>query len=262
MAIRSDLQSVKHFAKIYTYPDGTMDIIASTAPDFGPKGWENAENYAFAQPFVDKKSKSDRSTSPDSMERSMRRAKAQLRRLALSNTFSHFVTLTLDQTKVDRYDPAAIVRKLNAWCSNMVQRKGLRYILVPERHKDGAIHFHGFVNNVVELVDSGHKDASGHPIMNMPEWRLGFSTAIALYDDYHKAVGYVCKYIGKQGEKPAGRWYYSGGDLQQPDTMYANISPAELQEMFGDKCYAFNVPLRRLAVVQNVREQVQKEVDM
>jgi hypothetical protein len=262
MAIRSDLQSVKHFAKIYSYPDGSMDIIASTSPDFGEKGWENAENYGFSKALNVKKSKQERTTGAESFDRSMRRAKAQLRRLALSNDFSHFVTLTLDQTKVDRYDPAAIVRKLNAWCSNMVQRKGLKYILVPERHKDGAIHFHGFVNNVVEMVDSGHKDAGGHPIMNIPEWRLGFSTAIELYDEYHKAVGYVCKYIGKQGEKPAGRWYYSGGDLRQPAAMYANISPGELQEMYGEKCYSFNVPRRRLAIVQNVREQVQEEEDM
>ena len=65
------------------------------------------------------------------------------------------VTLTLDQTQVDRYDMAAITRKLNAWLSNQVQRRGLIYVLVPERHKDGAIHFHGFFNDVLDRVDSG-----------------------------------------------------------------------------------------------------------
>lgn len=259
MAIREELQRVKHFAKIYSYPNGTMDIIASSAPDFGEKGWEKAENYAFSKPFEAKKSNIERSTGAESAERSMRRAKAQVRRLALSNSFSYFVTLTLNREKVDRYEPSEIIKKLNAWCSNMVQRKGLCYILVPERHKDGAIHFHGFFNKAVEMVDSGHKDSAGHVIYNIPAWSLGFSTAIELYGGYAQAVGYVCKYIGKQGDKPAGRWYYSGGDLKQPAVLYANISPAELVEMYGDKVYNFNVPMRRLALVQGVPVQVQRE---
>ena len=82
----------------------------------------------------------------------MRRARGKLRRLALANEFRWFVTLTIDPQKCDSFDGAAVVKKLNAWCSNMVQRKGLRYILVPERHKDGALHFHGFFNDALEAV--------------------------------------------------------------------------------------------------------------
>lgn len=258
MAIAHEKQSVKYFAKSYIYPDGTMDIIASSSPDFGEKGWENAEKYGFSTKYVEKKPKTKSTTGGDGGERSMRRAKAQLRRLALSNEFTHFVTLTLDQARVDRYDPEAIVKKLNAWCSNMVQRNGLKYILVPERHKDGALHFHGFFNGGAALVDSGHKDRDGHVIYNLPQWRLGFSTAIALYDDYHKAVGYVCKYIGKQGEKPAGRWYYSGGDLKQPEVFFFDTSPAELEESY-EGAFTFEVPFRKMTVVQNVPVQVQTE---
>lgn len=32
---------------------------------------------------------------------------------------------------------------------------GLAYVLVPERHKDGAIHLHGFINESLPLSDSG-----------------------------------------------------------------------------------------------------------
>ena len=39
--------------------------------------------------------------------RSMRRARSKLRRLALANDFQYFVTLTLDGSKIDRYDGAA-----------------------------------------------------------------------------------------------------------------------------------------------------------
>ena len=37
-----DSGAVRHYAKIYTYPDGIQDIVASSAPDFGAKGWEES----------------------------------------------------------------------------------------------------------------------------------------------------------------------------------------------------------------------------
>lgn len=257
---RTDLQSVKHYAKIISYPSGVCDIIASSHPIFGADGWELSEDYA--HPKKAPKEKSDRKSSDpksEDMERSMRRARSSLRRIALSNDFKWFVTLTLNPALVDSHDGAAVVKKLNAWCSNMVQRKGLKYILVPERHKKGGIHFHGFFNDCLDAVDSGHTDSQGHTIYNLPQWTLGFTTAIELYDDYHKAVGYVCKYVGKQGEKPAGRWYYSGGDLADPPVEYMEISPAELSNMFPDKTFLFYPPGKQIAVANGVvLEQVQK----
>ena len=137
------------------------------------------------------------------MERSMRRARAKLRRLALANDFDYFVTLTLDPARIDRYDSAAITRALGWWADNMVRRHGLRYVLVPERHKDGAFHFHGFMAGPgLKAVDSGKK-WNGRTVYNLPQWTLGFTTAEQLYGDYHAAVGYCCKYIGKQdAERP------------------------------------------------------------
>lgn len=250
-----DGSAVRHFAKIYTYPGGIQDIVASSAPDFGAKGWEDSAKRCAPAGAHERKSSDPKG---EDLERSMRRARAKLRRLALSNEFRWFVTLTIDPEKCDSFDGAAVVRKLNAWCSNMVQRKGLRYILVPERHKSGRIHFHGFFNDCLEVVDSGHTDKQGYPIFNLPQWSLGFTTAIELYDDYIKAVGYVCKYVGKQGEKPAGRWYYSGGDLREPEVSYAEISPAELLHDFPDKAFAFYPPGKQMAIVNGiVLEQVQ-----
>lgn len=257
-----DGTAIKHSAKIYTYPGGIQDIVASSEPDFGAKGWEKSgENAKRCAPAGAHERKSSDPKGED-LQRSMRRARAKLRRLALANDFRWFVTLTIDPEKCDSFDGAAVVRKLNAWCSNMVQRKGLRYILVPERHKSGRIHFHGFFNDCLEVVDSGHTDKQGHRIFNLPQWALGFTTAIELYDDYIKAVGYVCKYVGKQGEKPAGRWYYSGGDLREPDVAYAEISPAELLAEYGKKAFAFYPPGKQMAIVNGiVLEQVQVNED-
>ena len=253
-----DGSAVKHFAKVYTYPGGIQDIVASTSPVFGAKGWEEAGANAKRRTARSEHERRAADPKGEDCERSMRRARAKLRRLALANDFRWFVTLTIDPEKCDSFDGAAVIKKLNAWCSNMVQRKGLRYILVPERHESGRIHFHGFFSDSVEAMVSGHYDSQGHPIFNLPQWSLGFTTAIELYDDYTRAVGYVCKYVGKQGEKPAGRWYYSGGDLREPEISYAEISPAELLAEYPDQAFAFYPPGMQLAIVNGiVPEQVQ-----
>ena len=252
-----------HYAKIYHYPCGVMDIISSTKPDFRPKGWEASEDYGrpgkAPKPTAQPKERNKAVAAAEDLERSMRRARAKVRRLALANDFRWFVTLTLDPKKINRYDAGEVVRKLSQWCSNQVKRKGLRYILVPERHKDGALHFHGFFSDAVEAVASGHRSKSGQPIYNLPGWTLGFTAAIEVYGTYPAAVAYVCKYIGKQGDKPAGRWYYSGGDLAEPQVTYVDISPRELQEAYGKKVWTTTVPGRALAVVNGIRQRV--EVD-
>ena len=216
----------------------------------------------------------------DSLARAPRRAKTAVRDLGLSNDFRWFVTLTLDAAKVDRYDIAEITKRLNVWLDNHVRRDGLAYVLVPERHRldetgRRAIHFHGFMNDALEAKDSGTVilaeggkprrprskaqraewiAAGGHPVFNLPAWDFGFTTAIELYGPRRAAVGYVCKYIGKQmqpdgagGLRPGkigGRWYYSGGALRRPTVSYADVSFDEFEgaafefvvENLGAKC--------------------------
>ena len=238
--------------RIKHYPDGSRELMACSRPWFRDPGWEARDPRP--------KRRRSREEGGD-MARAVRRARAQVRDLALCNPFSHFVTLTLDPARVDRYDMEAITRKLNAWLSNQVQRRGLRYVLVPERHQDGAIHFHGFFNDVLERVDSGtmippgggrpRKPRSkaqraaweaegGRVVWNLPGWSLGFTTALELVGDYRRAVSYVCKYIGKQqaphgagADKPGGRWYYSGGELARPRVELADLDPWELRERPG-----------------------------
>lgn len=206
---------------------------------FREAGWEISDKWQ-----SDYKKQSEAGSASDNLGRAKRRARSAVRDIALSNDFSHFVTFTLDRAKVDRYDMTAVVKKLNVWLDNRVRRQGLKYVLVPELHKDGAIHFHGFVNNCLGLVDSGtltggelkrpRKPRSSrerenllsrgcHVVYNVTSWKLGFSTAIELYGDYRAAVGYVCKYISKEQQKIGGRWYYSGGALARPDVTLTDI---------------------------------------
>lgn len=240
-------------AIVYTYPSGDFDLVVNPSGWYTPPGWESPfssrEDGAAAQAAP---RKAGVKSQGEDMLRSMRRARAKLRRLALSNEFTHFVTLTLDQTKIDRYDGAAVTRALSRWLDNMVRRHGLKYILVPERHKDGAFHFHGFfAGDSLNLVDSG-KLWNGRPVYNLPQWTLGFTTAQELYGEYSAAVGYCCKYIGKQdGERPLGRWYYSGGRLAEPLKEYAVLDYRETRTAFEGEAVEVSIPGTQLLVVHH-----------
>lgn len=249
---KSTRQSLKSNAIVYTYPSGDLDIICASDKVWMPQGWELSEDFSRQGrngPAPAKREKGKKSDGDD-MLRSMRRARSKLRRLALSNEFSYFVTLTLDPEKIDRYDGAAVTKALGRWCDNMVRRHGLRYILVPEQHKDGAFHFHGFMAGEGLIAADSGVQWDGRPVYNLPQWTLGFSTAQRLYGEYSAAVGYCCKYIGKQeGQRPLGRWYYSGGALQEPPKEYACLEYRELLAEFPDDHVEFEIPGSRILVI-------------
>lgn len=281
-----DKRSIFHAGRMKKYPDGSYELLLCNRPIFRESGWEDragdrvlaalaakrseaAEAAEEAAEAAADQSEGPEGTSEKNRSRAARRAAAKVRDLALCNGFRYFVTLTLDPAKVDRYDVKAITKKLNTWLDNQVRRNGLKYVLVAERHKDGAVHFHGLTNEAPELVPSGTWKAPGHKrpvkprseaqrrewaaqgaeagfceVFNWPGWRYGFSTAIPLYGDYRAAVAYVCKYIRKQTAGPegpvGGRWYYHGGRLAVPAVELLDLG---LQEFQSDpELYRFEIP--------------------
>ena len=158
------------------------------------------------------------------LRRSVHRARLNVFDLCICNKFDLFSTLTFAPGKVDRDSYNQTYSSLKIWLSNKVQRKGLRYVAVPEYHKDGhAIHFHMLSNSdPVDLINSNHR-AHGEPVYNIPSWQKGFSTA--QYIKGENAIDftskYVCKYMTKsKGNKVGGRFYLSGGDLVRPTYIY------------------------------------------
>lgn len=154
--------------------------------------------------------------------------------------FKIFVTITFDDTKVDANNAAEVMKKLRVWLSNLVQRKGLKYILVPELHESGRIHAHMISNNVFELIDSGTRKVEGfnkplkvstiqrygitpdrikHVIYNVKNWKYGFSTAEFTYGDGVGVANYVADYITKDSKLIFGRYYWVSKNLR----MYAPI---------------------------------------
>lgn len=225
--------------RVLRFPDGWCEELIASRPIF-------ASEPGLELRGKQKPGRIGGARGDDNRSRSSRRAAAALRRLCHCADFKYFVTLTLDAQCIDRYDIPGVIDRMSRWCDNRVRRKGLCYILVPELHADGALHFHGLFNDALPVRDSGtvtrpdfrkpRKPRSakqrgewltggGHVVYNLPDWSLGFTTAIELYGDYSRAVNYISKYIRKQDKagKIGGRWYYHGGQFGEPVADYCDV---------------------------------------
>ena len=214
---------ISHNLKIKEYPHH-YELCISSHNYFLSEGWEKRDLTKV------KDEKKTKSASAESTKRSMDRAKKNIRDIALCSGFSHFVTLTIAKEKMDRYNYSAMICKINRWLSNCVQRHAFAYVLVPELHKDGAIHFHGFVKGEITFAEANVTTQNGQKIFNLKNWKFGFSACMEIpADDYEKIVNYVRKYITKDTVKIGGRWYLSGGKIQKPSVSYSDCDYREIE---------------------------------
>ena len=125
-----------------------------------------------------------------SLQASMSRTRSSLRRLLASSLdWKWFVTFTFDKDKVDRYNYDDCILALGSFLDS-VRVSGMQYVIVPERHKDGAFHFHGVFNGALDVSLCGRFANQG--IYNLDSWTFGFSTVTAV-----RKVSAVCNYIAK-----------------------------------------------------------------
>lgn len=168
------------------------------------------------------------------------RAKHRIQEYVLLNDYSYFLTITLNDEKVDGRNVPRIMKKLSNWLNDSVKRKGLAYILVPELHPtSGRVHAHALINDALRVVDSGTRMVRGYSrpvsvtklrfldpdrnrvlrvVYNLPDWKYGFSTAIPVYGQRLALANYMCKYITKCDEKIFGKYYWSSKNQKKyPD---------------------------------------------
>lgn len=231
-------------ARIKAYPVCSVVQVAN-APIFRESGWEPRER-PYTVPGKGKAKNSARS-----LEVSRARAKRAIRDIALCNPFTHFFTWTLDAKLVNRYDDEAVKKKLENTVRNLVRRREFRYLCVPERHKDGALHFHGLcilggvhLDRAVSPHGSSLSTNSGQPIYNMRDWPWGFSTCIPIDENYTRTVNYLLKYITKDSEKIFGKWYLSARDLRKTPDIFL-LDGMDYNSFLADNPDAAIVPLYR-----------------
>ena len=153
------------------------------------------------------------------------RIKTKIKDYILSNDFNYFWTLTF---KDDRYDYDLAFKKMGKWLEKMRKKYGkFDYIMIPELHKDGAIHFHGVTGGLNALiVDAGVKH-KGAKVYNCLEWEHGFTTLTKIRDK-EKTASYVTKYVTKEMqnsivEKGKKKYWCSRG-LRKPDITFTDLN--------------------------------------
>lgn len=185
------------------------------------------------------------------MSVSRARARAAVRDIALCNRFTHFFTWTLDASLIDRYDADEVKRRVTSTLKNLGYRKGFRYVIVPEFHKDGAIHFHGLCILGSVRIEAASNPYTGQPIItergqqvyNMADWTLGFSSCIPIDENYERTCNYIVKYLSKDSRKIFGKWYLSSRDLiKRPDVALIDggMDYAEFREAYPE---SYEIPL-------------------
>ena len=233
------MEKIYYNTKVFTYRDGRKKYVFASKNIFTPPTEYKPEEKQKTPREIIKKPPKEKTKKLEKAyhERSEKRAKDSIFDLIYQNDFTHFYTITFDQTKIDRMNPKEISRKIQDFLHNAVKRKGLKYVLVAERHKKGGIHLHFLGNNVFTLVDSGTRLLYGKYkkpvkletikkrkipperikkiVYNVKELDYGFTTAIETDGDPYYLASYVTKYVTKDMKKIFGKYYWHSRNLVQ-----------------------------------------------
>lgn len=125
------------------------------------------------------------------LEASLSRTKSRVTELALCNPWEYFVTLTLSPEKYNRNDLPTFKKNLSKFLNNLRFRYGwaIKYLLIPEQHKDGAWHMHGLFMGIPksELTLFSLHDHLPMRVLRM----LGEGRQIMNWKRYAESFGYV-----------------------------------------------------------------------
>lgn len=158
----------------------------------------------------------------ENKERSLRRTQKELQELIECNPFEWFGTFTFDPKKIDRHDENAVKKAMTIFLNNAKRKSpNMTYILVPERHKDGAIHFHGLLGNFNGKMAESGSEWQKQPIFNVVDYKLGFTNFTKIRDKA-KTANYCRKYITKEIAlaETSKKRYWRSNNLKKPQKTY------------------------------------------
>lgn len=146
------------------------------------------------------------------LDRSMRRAKTEIKDIILCNKFDMFATFTFngDEKNVEKFgytvhnrqDPNELKAVMSKWLKAQRRKYGkFEYIIVPEFHKDGrSLHFHALFNGYKgNLADSGQYK-NGRKIWHISGYSHGHSSIVKIKQttqDVGRVGSYLTKYVTK-----------------------------------------------------------------
>lgn len=122
---------------------------------------------------------------------SLSRSRRRIRDYLFANPFTYFATITINSQYADRFHLQE--------CQDLLKKKlkklkrvnpDFMYLFITEKHKDGAFHFHGLINDIDFYVnDNGY-------LSNSVFDEIGFNS-FSKIRDFNKTCNYILKYITK-----------------------------------------------------------------
>lgn len=233
--------------KVIEYPNGSVQIRQYSTPiGTNPKPKGHKQNI---------EDELDESRSLNNEWRSASRTKQMIYQYARCGFWEWFITLTFSNN-VDRYNYDECNKLVRQWLNNQRKRYApdLKYLIVPEKHKDGAWHFHGLLANTGNMTfkDSGHK-VKGDTIYNMTAYRYGFTTATKV-KDIHKVSNYIGKYITKSlcDQTKGKNRYFVSKNMPLPNVTYYFVPPdtEDYEKFIGHYCEVNNRKVTHVTTTQ------------
>lgn len=162
---------------------------------------------------VDKKLPITKAEIDKRRERSLRNSLNRTKSLAYdyshSYVWDYFITITISPRNANRYELKEVKKLVSRFFKNynLSHCCHIKYMLIPEQHKDGAWHFHGFLADCDDCLKicpwkkhgvQRTSPKSGQPLYTVPRMclDLGWTTCEKILDT-RKAASYILKYVTK-----------------------------------------------------------------
>ena len=155
--------------------------------------WEK-ESY---ENFNGKEKENTETEEVGKLQNNISRAKGKVFEYAKCNDWQYFATLTLDKKKKDRYNLQVYIRDLGRFIRNERARTGadIKYLLIPEQHKDTAWHMHGYFYGIPQsdVVQNEY----GYYSWERYAQKFGYCSLDKIKDK-ERCDNYITKYISKE----------------------------------------------------------------
>lgn len=212
--------------------------------------FKNIEDYEYIPSDTEEREKYLNKKAMDNIVKT----RSKIYDIARSNEWNYFITLTFNDRVVDRYNYQECIKKISNYFHNFKSKNkktcpNFKYLIIHEKHEDGAYHFHGLIyledesENMLTkaLYPLAHK-LGGKPILkkgkqvyNWSKYNHGYSTVTKI-QNLEATCKYILKYVIKDLKKSyikgRRRFMYSSNCLKPEiiehttfDTDYVGLKP-------------------------------------